>query len=181
MHPPTVLEHARSDAAERPGELHPTNFILARGAQGRRLLRVRGLTRPACESGGPASSSPVDLARGARDLWDVDVRRFAPFHANRRYLARPPVETLGLHYAMRGRARSSSRRARCAARPVRPAGGKGACSHQLGWSVRTTSCRRARPSRPNAGAPGWLPHVRRAARMPRARPVFDQTSFGKWC
>ena len=35
------------------------------------------------------------------DLWDVDTRRFAPFHANRRHLADRTVETLGLHYAMR--------------------------------------------------------------------------------
>ena len=35
------------------------------------------------------------------DLWDVDIRRFAPFHANRRHLADRTVETLGLHYAMR--------------------------------------------------------------------------------
>ena len=35
------------------------------------------------------------------DLWDVDIRRFAPFHANRRHLADRTVESLGLHYAMR--------------------------------------------------------------------------------
>ena len=35
------------------------------------------------------------------DLWDVDVRRFAPFHANRLHLQDRTVETLGLHYAMR--------------------------------------------------------------------------------
>ena len=35
------------------------------------------------------------------DLWDVDLRRFAPFHANRRHLADRTVESLGLHYAMR--------------------------------------------------------------------------------
>src|SRR3954452_19241206 len=30
------------------------------------------------------------------DLWDVDLRRFAPFHANRRHLADRTVESLGL-------------------------------------------------------------------------------------
>ena len=34
-------------------------------------------------------------------MFDVDIRRFAPFHANRRHLADRTVETLGLHYAMR--------------------------------------------------------------------------------
>src|SRR4030095_9229402 len=34
-------------------------------------------------------------------LWDVDIRRFAGFHANRRHLADRTVESLGLHYAMR--------------------------------------------------------------------------------
>ena len=35
------------------------------------------------------------------DVFDVDIRRFAPFHANRRHLSERTVETLGLHYAMR--------------------------------------------------------------------------------
>ncbi|HEX6136085.1 MAG TPA: FAD-dependent oxidoreductase, partial [Casimicrobiaceae bacterium] len=35
------------------------------------------------------------------DVWDVDIRRFAPLHVNRRHLADRTVETLGLHYAMR--------------------------------------------------------------------------------
>ena len=34
------------------------------------------------------------------DLWDVDVRRFAPFQRNRRYLRDRTVESLGLLYAM---------------------------------------------------------------------------------
>ncbi len=34
------------------------------------------------------------------DLWDVDVRRVAPFQRNRRYLHDRTVETLGLLYAM---------------------------------------------------------------------------------
>ena len=35
------------------------------------------------------------------DLWDVDVRRFGSFAANRKALAERTAETLGLHYAMR--------------------------------------------------------------------------------
>src|SRR5437667_1240005 len=35
------------------------------------------------------------------DLWDVDIRRFASFHANRAHLFDRTAETLGLHYAMR--------------------------------------------------------------------------------
>ena len=35
------------------------------------------------------------------DLWEVDIRRFGPFMANRRALAQRTGETLGLHYAMR--------------------------------------------------------------------------------
>src|SRR5437764_1470919 len=34
------------------------------------------------------------------DLWDVDIRRCAPFQRNRRYLRERTVETLGLLYAM---------------------------------------------------------------------------------
>src|SRR5258705_58628 len=35
------------------------------------------------------------------DVFDIDVRRFAPLQANRRHLADRTVESLGLHYAMR--------------------------------------------------------------------------------
>src|SRR6185295_19578002 len=35
------------------------------------------------------------------DLWDVDIRRFAPFNANAKFLRARTAETLGLHYAMR--------------------------------------------------------------------------------
>ena len=35
------------------------------------------------------------------DLWDVDIRRFAPFKGNGQVLAERTGETLGLHYAMR--------------------------------------------------------------------------------
>ena len=35
------------------------------------------------------------------DLWDVDIRRFGSFTANRRALSARTGETLGLHYAMR--------------------------------------------------------------------------------
>src|SRR5436189_869648 len=35
------------------------------------------------------------------DVFDIDIRRFASFHANRRHLADRTVESLGLHYAMR--------------------------------------------------------------------------------
>src|SRR5439155_1364366 len=37
------------------------------------------------------------------DLWDVDIRRFAAFHANRSHLFDRTAESLGLHYAMRWR------------------------------------------------------------------------------
>jgi 4-methylaminobutanoate oxidase (formaldehyde-forming) len=118
------------------------------------------------------------------DLWDVDLRRFAPFHANRRHLADRTVETLGLHYAMRW-----PREELETVRPLRRSplydrlAAKGAVfGSKMNWE-RANYFLPAGASRPapTLGTPGWLPHVldeQRACREDVA--VFDQTSFGKF-
>ena len=118
------------------------------------------------------------------DLWDVDVRRFAPFHANRLHLEHRIVETLGLHYAMRW-----PREELVSARPLRRSPlydrlkANGAVfGTKLNWE-------RANYFLPPGGAepaytldtPGWLPHVLEEQRACREDVVvFDQTSFAKF-
>jgi 4-methylaminobutanoate oxidase (formaldehyde-forming) len=118
------------------------------------------------------------------DLWDVDIRRFAGFHANRRHLADRTVETLGLHYAMRW-----PREELASVRPLRRSPlydrlkAKGAVfGSKLNWE-RANYFLPAGASEPppTLGTPGWLPHVleeQRACREDVA--VFDQTSFSKF-
>ncbi len=118
------------------------------------------------------------------DLWDVDVRRFAPFHANRLHLRNRTVETLGLHYAMRW-----PREELASVRPLRRSPlydrlkAKGAVfGTKLNWE-RANYFLPPGVSEPPAtlDTPGWLPHVLEEQRACREDVVvFDQTSFAKF-
>jgi glycine cleavage system aminomethyltransferase T/glycine/D-amino acid oxidase-like deaminating enzyme len=117
------------------------------------------------------------------DLWDVDLRRFGPFTANRRSLAERTRESLGLHYAMRW-----PRQELETARPLRTSplydllkergtefGSKN------GWE-RANYFRRDGQPRPAYGldTPGWLPWLQAEMRATReAVALYDQSSFGK--
>ncbi|HSC01610.1 MAG TPA: FAD-dependent oxidoreductase, partial [Burkholderiaceae bacterium] len=117
------------------------------------------------------------------DLWDVDVRRFGAFTANRKALAERTAETLGLHYAMRWPRQELS-----TARPLRTSplydllDAKGAeWGSKNGWE-RANYFRPAGFTSPahTLGVPGWLPWVRSEQRATReAVAIYDQTSFGK--
>src|SRR5512144_2844771 len=118
------------------------------------------------------------------DLWDVDIRRFAPFHANRRHLADRTVESLGLHYAMRW-----PREELKTVRPLRRSplydrlAAKGAVfGSKMGWERANYFLPKGsgEPS-PTLGTPGSLPFVRDEQRACREQvAVFDQTSFSKF-
>jgi len=118
------------------------------------------------------------------DLWDVDVRRFAPFHANRRHLADRTVETLGLHYAMRW-----PREELETVRPLRRSplydrlAAKGAVfGSKMNWERANYFLPPGAAKPPyTLGTPGWLPFVLDEQRACREDVVvFDQTSFGKF-
>ena len=118
------------------------------------------------------------------DLWDVDTRRFAPIHANRRHLADRTVETLGLHYAMRW-----PREELETVRPLRRSplydrlAAKGAVfGSKMNWE-RANYFLPPGAEKPahTLGTPGWLPHVLEEQRACREDVVvFDQTSFSKF-
>jgi len=117
------------------------------------------------------------------DLWDVDVRRFGSFTANRKALAERTAETLGLHYAMRW-----PRQELHSGRPLRTSplydllDARGAqWGSKNGWE-RVNYFKPAGAERPahTLGPPGWLPWVQAEQRATReAVAVYDQTSFGK--
>jgi 4-methylaminobutanoate oxidase (formaldehyde-forming) len=118
------------------------------------------------------------------DLWDVDIRRFAPFHANRRHLADRTVESLGLHYAMRW-----PREELKTVRPLRRSPlhdrlkAKGAVfGSRMGWE-RANYFLPIGAQEPayTLGTPGWLPYVLEEQYACREDVVvFDQTSFSKF-
>ena len=118
------------------------------------------------------------------DLWDVDTRRFAPFHANRKHLADRTVETLGLHYAMRW-----PREELETVRPLRRSplydrlAAKGAVfGSKMNWERANYFLPPGAAKPPyTLGIPGWLPYVLEEQRACREDVVvFDQTSFSKF-
>ena len=119
------------------------------------------------------------------DLVSVDVRRFAPFHANPRWLRERVVEVLGLHYGVPwpNRELESARPLRCSPLHARLVEKGAVLGSKMGWE------------RPNVFAPegtapvldyswdkpSWLPWSAREQRAAReAVAVFDQTSFSKY-
>ncbi len=118
------------------------------------------------------------------DLWDVDLRRFAPFHANRKHLADRTVESLGLHYAMRW-----PREELATVRPLRRsplydrlAANGAVFGSKMNWERANYFLPAgATPPSYTLGTPGWLPYVLEEQRACREEVVvFDQTSFSKF-
>ncbi len=162
------------------------NFILGEAPELAGYFVCAGFNSAGIANAGGAGKLVAEwIVRGEApvDLWDVDIRRFAPFHGNRRHLADRTVETLGLHYAMRW-----PREELETVRPLRRSplydrlAAKGAVfGSKMGWE-RANYFLPAGATRPpyTLGTPGWLPYVldeQRACREDVA--VFDQTSFGK--
>jgi glycine cleavage system aminomethyltransferase T/glycine/D-amino acid oxidase-like deaminating enzyme len=118
------------------------------------------------------------------DVWDVDIRRFAPFHLNRRHLADRVVETLGLHYAMRW-----PREELATVRPLRRSplydrlkAKRAVFGTKLNWERANYFLPEGVPEPgPTMDAPAWLPWVLDEQRACREDVVvFDQTSFSKY-
>ncbi len=162
------------------------NFILGEAPEVAGYFVCAGFNSAGIANAGGAGKLVAEWVVGGEapvDLWDVDLRRFAPFHANRRHLADRTVETLGLHYAMRWPREEFE-----TVRPLRRSplydrlAAKGAVfGSKMGWERANYFLPRG-ATRPayTFGTPGWLPHVldeQRACREDVA--VFDQTSFGK--
>jgi glycine cleavage system aminomethyltransferase T/glycine/D-amino acid oxidase-like deaminating enzyme len=162
------------------------NFILGEAPELRRYFVCAGFNSAGIANAGGAGRLIAEWIVGGEapiDLWDVDIRRFAPLHANRAHLHDRTAETLGLHYAMRWPREELS-----SVRPLRRSPLydrlklKGAVfGTKLNWERANyfLPVGAAKPP-PTLGTPGWLPLVldeQRAAREDVV--VFDQTSFSK--
>jgi hypothetical protein len=80
------------------------NFILGEAPELRGYFVCAGFNSAGIANSGGAGrliAEWVVAGEAPSDLWDVDIRRFAPFTGNRKALAERTGETLGLHYAMR--------------------------------------------------------------------------------
>ena len=162
------------------------NFILGEASELRNYFVCAGFNSAGIANSGGAGRLIAEWIIGGEapsDLWDVDLRRFSAFTANRRGLSERTAETLGLHYAMRW-----PRQELESARPLRTSplydllAARGAeFGAKNGWE-RAHYFRPAGHARPpfGLGTPDWLPWVQAEQRATReAVALYDQTSFGK--
>ncbi|KNY15135.1 FAD-dependent oxidoreductase [Shinella sp. SUS2] len=163
------------------------NFILGEAPELKNFYVGAGFNSMGIASAGGAGRALAEWIVNrapTMDLWPVDIRRFATFNNNPRWLHDRVKETLGLHYAMPWPNRELD-----TARPFRRSplydrlAAKGACfGSKMGWE------------RPNwFAAPGeaavtayafgrqnWHEAVKREMKAVReAAGLFDQTSFAK--
>jgi glycine cleavage system aminomethyltransferase T/glycine/D-amino acid oxidase-like deaminating enzyme len=163
------------------------NFILGEAPELRGFFVCAGFNSAGIANAGGAGKLVAEwivAGEAPIDLWDVDIRRFAPFHANRKLLADRTSETLGLHYAMRW-----PREELVTVRPLRRSPlydrlkAKGAVfGSKLNWE-RANYFLPAGSNEPppTLDSPGWLPFVLDEQRVCREDvAVFDQTSFAKF-
>jgi 4-methylaminobutanoate oxidase (formaldehyde-forming) len=162
------------------------NFIMGEAPELRHYFVCAGFNSAGIANAGGAGRLMAEWMVGGApsvDVWDVDIRRFAPFTSNRSALAERTVETLGLHYAMRW-----PRHELQTARPLRTSplydalAAKGAVfGSKNGWErVNYFKPLDAHPARDTLGTPDWLPWVQaEQAATRQAVALYDQTSFGK--
>jgi len=162
------------------------NFILGEAPELRNYFVCAGFNSAGIANSGGAGRLVAEWIAGGEapaDLWDVDIRRFAPFMANRKALAERTGETLGLHYAMRWPRQEleTMRPLRTSPLHDRLAAKNAEFGSKNGWE-RANYFKPAGVARPphTLQRPGWLDWVIDEQRATReAVAVYDQTSFGK--
>jgi len=162
------------------------NFILGEAPELRGYFICAGFNSAGIANSGGAGRLIAEWivdGHAPGDLWEVDIRRFAPFTANRRLLCERTGETLGLHYAMRWPRQELQTARALRTSPLHDLlAGRGAeFGAKNGWERPNYFRPAGRPRPPDTlGRPGWLDWVIGEQRATReAVALYDQTSFSK--
>jgi 4-methylaminobutanoate oxidase (formaldehyde-forming) len=163
-------------------------YLLGEAPQLRGLFVAAGFNSIGIQSAGGAGKVLADWVLDGHppfDLWDVDIRRIAPFQRNRRYLRERTVESLGLLYAMHWpfRQAETARGVRKSALHDRLAAA-GACFGEVAgyeranWFAPPGVAPRYEYS---YGRQNWFEHSAAEHRAVREGvALFDQSSFAKF-
>ncbi len=172
-----------------PESFTPDNrYILGEAPELKNFFVAAGFNSIGIQSSGGVGmvlAEWIVKGRPPMDLWDVDIRRWAPFQGNRRYLRDRTIEGLGLLYAMHWPFRQVE-----TARPIRTTplhdrlAARGACFGELaGWE-------RANWFAPpgvepkyeySYGRQNWFEYSGAEHRAIRETVgILDQTSFAKF-
>jgi 4-methylaminobutanoate oxidase (formaldehyde-forming) len=163
------------------------NFLLGAAPECAGVYVAAGFNSMGIASAGGAGKALAEwivAGEPTRDLWPVDIRRFAPFNANPAWLKDRVKEVLGLHYAM-----PWPNRELATARPFRRSplyerlAQKGAVfGSKMGWERANYFVRNEdeRTIRYSFGPQNWMEAAAEEHRACRERvALFDMTSFGK--
>jgi 4-methylaminobutanoate oxidase (formaldehyde-forming) len=164
------------------------NFLLGEAPELRNFYIGAGFNSMGIASAGGAGRALAEwIVHGAptMDLFPIDIRRFARFNNNPRWLHDRVKETLGLHYAMPWPNRELD-----SARPLRRSplydrlAAKGACfGSKMGWERANWFAREGETPTIDStfGRQNWFDAVKREHEAVRnGVAIFDQTSFAKF-
>jgi glycine cleavage system aminomethyltransferase T/glycine/D-amino acid oxidase-like deaminating enzyme len=184
-----ALEHAPVQRLiDGPESFTPDNqFILGEAPEVRRFFVGAGFNSAGIASAGGAGKALAEwivAGHATMDLWPVDIRRFARWHGNERWLRERMTEAPGLHYAVAYPLRdfTTGRGVRRSPLHARLAVKGAVFGSRMGWERANwfaTGGARAETLY-SFGPQNWMPYSaaeHRAAREGVA--VFDQTSFSK--
>ena len=146
-----------------------------------------GMNSMGVASGGGAGKALAEwivAGEAPIDLWSVDIRRFAPFHANEALLRARIPEELGLHYAISypGREPKTARNLRQSPIHHRLVENAAQFGQRMGWERANwfAEPKTVLPLPLRYGRPAWFDAVGTECRSAREDVVvFDQTSFAK--
>jgi 4-methylaminobutanoate oxidase (formaldehyde-forming) len=172
-----------------PESFTPDNyFILGEAPEVRRYYVGAGFCSGGIAAAGGAGRALAQWIADDRppmDLWQADIRRFAPLHGNPAFLKERASEVVGVHYyiAFPNREFESGRGLRRSALYDRLRN-RGACfGAKMGWErANWFAPAGVRPeSAYSFGRQNWFPYAAAEHRAAReAVAVFDQTSFSKF-
>jgi sarcosine dehydrogenase len=172
-----------------PESFTPDNqFILGEAPEVRGFFVGAGFNSAGIASAGGAGRALAEWiveGRPTMDLWPVDIRRFARWHGNERWLRARMVEAVGLHYAMAWPLRDykSGRGVRRSPLYERLAARGAAFGSKMGWErANWFATDGVKPETVYSfGRQNWTPYAAAEHRAAReAVAVFDQTSFAKF-
>jgi 4-methylaminobutanoate oxidase (formaldehyde-forming) len=171
-----------------PESFTPDNyFILGEAPEVRRYYVGAGFCSGGIAAAGGAGRALAEWIvedRPPMDLWQADIRRFAPFHADPRFLRERVSEIVGVHYniAFPNRELQSGRDLRRSPLHERLRARRAAFGAKMGWERANWFAPEGVEPTPvySFGRQNWFPYAAAEHRATReAVAVFDQTSFAK--
>jgi sarcosine dehydrogenase len=172
-----------------PESFTPDNyFILGEAPEVRRYYIGAGFCSGGIAAAGGAGRALAEWIvedRPPMDLWQADIRRFAPFHANPEFLRERVSEIVGVHYfvAFPNRELQSGRGLRRSPLYERLRDRRASFGNKMGWERANWFAPAGVTTETDYsfGRQNWFPHAAAEHRACReAVAVFDQSSFSKF-